>query len=670
MFGFKKSKVRRNIRKRDDNAAEEELVDDAPVNIVKRSTKQTSKPATPLSASTGLSFGTEDKSDSTQAQKIRASLQLNDGLVGQTGANEAGARTYLAEDFEALKSASAKPLDLSEETCADKAYPFADEGIPNAQDIFLAKKLRRQRQAAAAAATDQQDDGLDIDQDRFSEGDDFISLTDNMASSRVNDTNETKLDDPFDDGAAEGEDELDMVIIDKTERNEFNFTARRAKEQSIEQAQDADEPSDWENEQLRNAGVSLHIEPRVSGLRLPEDNGGLEFDDSLLRLMLEEDQNQLKIEQHRLEKAQANLQRSRDAVLVIRKGTEEAQAQLSHFTLLAKTVNAPKYDRIFDGVVFHINGYTQPSHYELKLILIERGGQFLHYLSKTQVTHIIASGLAISKEKEFRNYKVVRPEWVVDSVKAGKQLAWHKYALIGQGNTGLPTVKSSYDDNMRLLADTDWSREGLNREWVRKNLATENDFIQRYYASSRLHHLSTWKVELKDYVAQLRRKQDRPSRLNQCGGSAIPRDRIIMHVDFDCFFVSASLLSHPYLRDKPVAVCHSQQHHSMDTEDGDGLLTVSTFDQSSSTSQIASCNYIARSFGVKNGMIMSQGRQLCPALMTIPYQFETYKRISLTFYDIITAIADEIQAVSVDEALLDVTERLWQDFDGNAELLA
>ncbi|KAI7829222.1 hypothetical protein BX661DRAFT_197998 [Kickxella alabastrina] len=610
MFGFKKSKVRRNIRKRDDNAAEEELVDDAPVNIVKRSTKQTSKPATPLSASTGLSFGTEDKSDSTQTQKIRASLQLNDGLVGQTGANEAGARTYLAEDFEALKSASAKPLDLSEETCADKAYPFADEGIPNAQDIFLAKKLRRQRQAAAAAATDQQDDGLDIDQDRFSEGDDFISLTDNMASSRVNDTNETKLDDPFDDGAAEGEDELDMVIIDKTERNEFNFTARRAKEQSIEQAQDADEPSDWENEQLRNAGVSLHIEPRVSGLRLPEDNGGLEFDDSLLRLMLEEDRNQLKIEQHRLEKAQANLQRSRDAVLVIRKGTEEAQAQLT-------------------------------SHYELKLILIERGGQFLRCLSKTQVTHIIASGLAMSKEKEFRNYKVVRPEWVVDS--------------------------SSYDDNMRLLADTDWSRgvlgrppvhlgisandsainramvmwpeyipvidrfeEGLNREWVRKNLATENDFIQRYYASSRLHHLSTWKVELKDYVAQLRRKQDRPSRLNQCGGSAIPRDRIIMHVDFDCFFVRQACF----------------HIHTSETNQWQYVTPSNTTAWTQRTAM-----------DCLRGMIMSQGRQLCPALMTIPYQFETYKRISQTFYDIIIAIADEIQAVSVDEALLDVTER-------------
>ncbi|KAJ1931474.1 deoxycytidyl transferase, partial [Linderina pennispora] len=44
----------------------------------------------------------------------------------------------------------------------------------------------------------------------------------------------------------------------------------------------------------------------------------------------------------------------------------------------------PAHEAIFSGIVFHINGYTQPSHYELKRLLIERGGQFLHYLSKTQ----------------------------------------------------------------------------------------------------------------------------------------------------------------------------------------------------------------------------------------------------------------------------------------------
>ena len=41
--------------------------------------------------------------------------------------------------------------------------------------------------------------------------------------------------------------------------------------------------------------------------------------------------------------------------------------------------------------------------------------------------------------------------------------------------------------------------------------------------------------------------------------------------------------------------------------------------------------------------------------MTIPYEFQRYKKFSLQFYTILMAHADDLQAVSVDEALIDVT---------------
>lgn len=41
--------------------------------------------------------------------------------------------------------------------------------------------------------------------------------------------------------------------------------------------------------------------------------------------------------------------------------------------------------------------------------------------------------------------------------------------------------------------------------------------------------------------------------------------------------------------------------------------------------------------------------------MTIPYEFEKYKQLSLRFYTILMRHADDIQAVSVDEALIEVT---------------
>lgn len=37
------------------------------------------------------------------------------------------------------------------------------------------------------------------------------------------------------------------------------------------------------------------------------------------------------------------------------------------------------------------------------------------------------------------------------------------------------------------------------------------------------------------------------------------------------------------------------------------------------------------------------------------YEFDTYKRFSLAFYTVLMGYADELQAVSVDEALIDVT---------------
>jgi len=40
------------------------------------------------------------------------------------------------------------------------------------------------------------------------------------------------------------------------------------------------------------------------------------------------------------------------------------------------------------------------------------------------------------------------------------------------------------------------------------------------------------------------------------------------------------------------------------------------------------------------------------------YEFDTYREKSLTFYTILMSYADEVQAVSIDEALVDVSQRV------------
>lgn len=117
------------------------------------------------------------------------------------------------------------------------------------------------------------------------------------------------------------------------------------------------------------------------------------------------------------------------------------------------------------------------------------------------------------------------------------------------------------------------------------------NFIQGYFKQSRLHHLSTWKAELLQQVATLTEQskigKHKPSPVRKLKGDETD-GRVIMHVDFDCFFISAGLINRPDLRGKPVAVCHAQNNPSTVLK---------------STSEIASCSYEARAFGVKNGQM-------------------------------------------------------------------
>lgn len=170
-----------------------------------------------------------------------------------------------------------------------------------------------------------------------------------------------------------------------------------------------------------------------------------------------------------------------------------------------------------------------------------------------------------------------------------------------------------------------------NQQWREENTAVSDKFLEGYYKKSRLHHLSTWKAELKTLVAEAQKRVEETSASKQLAPRASQRQayslahavlpripdrvdaprppgnpsntskRVIMHVDFDAFFVSCGLASRPELRGKPVVVCHAQGNQG-----------------ASSTSEIASCSYEARAHGVKNGMSLGQARGLCADIRTIP----------------------------------------------------
>ncbi|KAK0532318.1 deoxycytidyl transferase [Tilletia horrida] len=193
--------------------------------------------------------------------------------------------------------------------------------------------------------------------------------------------------------------------------------------------------------------------------------------------------------------------------------------------------------------------------------------------------------------------------------------------------------------------------------WREANTATSSTFLAGYYARSRLHHLSTWKAQMQDMVGQALREEGRG---REHGSPDLPPNtrRVLMHIDFDAFFVTVGLRSRPELRGKPVVVCHSTSSASS-----------ASGGEQSSTSEIASCSYEARAMGVRNGMSLGQARKYCPQVQPIPYAFQEYNDTSIELYSLLLAHADAIEAVSVDEALIDVSlllRNLEQDDDPEA----
>ena len=110
--------------------------------------------------------------------------------------------------------------------------------------------------------------------------------------------------------------------------------------------------------------------------------------------------------------------------------------------------------------------------------------------------------------------------------------------------------------------------------------------------------------------------------------------RHILHVDQNCFYASVEMQRHPELRDKPLAVCGSQ-------EERHGI--------------VLTANYLAKPYGVKTGMAIWQARQRCPNLVILPPDMDEYIRFSRMARDIYEDYTDQIEPCGLDESWLDVT---------------
>ncbi|QLG48180.1 DNA polymerase Y family protein [Natrinema halophilum] len=144
-------------------------------------------------------------------------------------------------------------------------------------------------------------------------------------------------------------------------------------------------------------------------------------------------------------------------------------------------------------------------------------------------------------------------------------------------------------------------------------------------------------------------------------------DRIVCHVDADCFYASCERLREPELRGEPVVV-------GMGYEEGETVGAVAT------------ASYEAREFGVESAQAISTALERLPRRAVYengavddpdlereqtgyyrPVDMDYYESVAADVREILHDCADTVREVSIDEAYLDVTDRTaWAVADGFA----
>ncbi|SJM84255.1 related to DNA repair protein REV1 [Zygosaccharomyces bailii] len=304
---------------------------------------------------------------------------------------------------------------------------------------------------------------------------------------------------------------------------------------------------------------------------------------------------------------------------------DKARQQLAQDEVFREKYGGGKGGGIFDGCSIYINGFTRPGRLQLHEMIVLHGGRFVHYMSaKGQVSHIVASNLPLKKRVELRNYKVCRPEWIVDSIKTKRLLPWQNYSLFqaqDQAQRPLPLL--------------------LPPVPVEENVVDckHPHFLEQFFAHSRLHHLSSWKADLRAHF--LEKFIENPSNPPP---QVAPNQFTVLHIDFDCFFASVAALCTPDvdISVDPVVVCHGTK-----------------------SSDIASCNYVARQYGIRNGMWVSHAEKLIPAdvkLVRLSYNFDQFEVKSKAFYQVLHDLEFQlVLPISIDEAVCCVTRRLSRE---------
>lgn len=103
----------------------------------------------------------------------------------------------------------------------------------------------------------------------------------------------------------------------------------------------------------------------------------------------------------------------------------------------------------------------------------------------------------------------------------------------------------------------------------------------------------------------------------------------IVHIDGDAFFASCEQSLHPELKGKPVVTGKERNI-------------------------VASMSYEAKAFGIKRAAAVWEAKKICPGVIVLPSDYETYSLISKRMFSIMRRFTPEVEESSIDEGFADL----------------
>ncbi|CAG9813015.1 unnamed protein product [Phaedon cochleariae] len=106
--------------------------------------------------------------------------------------------------------------------------------------------------------------------------------------------------------------------------------------------------------------------------------------------------------------------------------------------------------------------------------------------------------------------------------------------------------------------------------------------------------------------------------------------RTIIHIDIDCFYAQVEMIKDPKLKYVPLGI---QQKNIVVTS-----------------------NYIAREFGIKKCMLITEAREICPNLILVKGEdLHEYRQMSYKVTELLQKYSPSVNRLGLDENFLDVT---------------